>query len=314
MIRFTKQNDFPSLHKTVARELLLTTPVDRCSWQSGVAPSAVHELEDAILQFDVPALATKWAATIYPDLPSDNLGWAEAHFQERVSGQPLNPAPSYLDWPWHSEKYREQFKARRVMDGPVCCTGDCCGPGSYCCARANPHSHDKDGNWVPEAVVARPFDHTYPERMWPKLAGGTPEFPAPMSGIRFDYGDLQDVIDLLKRDPFTRQAYLPIWFPEDTGSVEGQRVPCTLGYHFIRYGAQLNVKYFIRSCDITRHLPNDVYMAGRLLQHVVLHLEGTGKPSLGREYAAPYAGDLTMFISNLHMFTADKWRYEGITR
>ncbi|UMO76170.1 thymidylate synthase [Gordonia phage Amok] len=281
MIRFTKQNDFPSLHKTVARELLLTTPVDRCSWQSGVAPSAVHELEDAILQFDVPALATKWAATIYPDLPSDNLGWAEAHFQERVSGQPLNPAPSYIDWPWHSEKYKEEYK----------------GVG-----------------WKNRHNRQSPFDHTYPERMWPKLAGGSDEFPQPMSGIRFDYGDLQDVIDLLKRDPFTRQAYLPIWFPEDTGSVEGQRVPCTLGYHFIRYGAQLNVKYFIRSCDITRHLPNDVYMAGRLLQHVVLHLEGTGKPSLGREYAAPYAGDLTMFISNLHMFTADKWRYEGITR
>lgn len=283
MIRFTK-NDFPSLHKTLARELLLTTPVDRGSWQSGAAPSPVYELEDAILQFDVPAIETPWAESIYQvgsraihplterDENVRNYRWAEAHFQERVSGQPLNPAPSYIDWPWHSEKYREQYK----------------GIGGK-----NRHNRQT------------PFDHTYPERMWPKLAGGGAEFPQPMGGIRFDYGDLQDVIYLLKRDPFTRQAYLPIWFPEDTGSVDGQRVPCTLGYHFIRYGAQLNLKYFIRSCDLTRHLPNDVYMAGRLLQHVVLHL---GRSS---DMGLPVAGDLTMFISNLHMFTADAWRYEG---
>ena len=30
-----------------------------------------------------------------------------------------------------------------------------------------------------------------------------------------------DVIDLLEREPFTRQAYLPIWFPEDTGAFHG---------------------------------------------------------------------------------------------
>ena len=24
----------------------------------------------------------------------------------------------------------------------VCCTNDCCGPGSYCCAHANPHTHE----------------------------------------------------------------------------------------------------------------------------------------------------------------------------
>lgn len=27
-------------------------------------------------------------------------------------------------------------------NGPACCTNDCCGPGSYCCARAKPHTHD----------------------------------------------------------------------------------------------------------------------------------------------------------------------------
>lgn len=29
--------------------------------------------------------------------------------------------------------------------GPICCTGGCCGPGSYCCGHPdNHHEHDED--------------------------------------------------------------------------------------------------------------------------------------------------------------------------
>lgn len=28
--------------------------------------------------------------------------------------------------------------------GPICCTDGCCGPGSHCCAHANPHTHEED--------------------------------------------------------------------------------------------------------------------------------------------------------------------------
>lgn len=34
-----------------------------------------------------------------------------------------------------------------IYDGfepEVCCTDGCCGPGSWCCSRANPHEHDED--------------------------------------------------------------------------------------------------------------------------------------------------------------------------
>lgn len=27
-------------------------------------------------------------------------------------------------------------------NGPVCCVGECCGAGSYCCSRAGVHTHD----------------------------------------------------------------------------------------------------------------------------------------------------------------------------
>ncbi|QDP45214.1 thymidylate synthase [Gordonia phage Mayweather] len=249
----------------LAERLLVRPPVDRSSWQSGAAPSPVYELDDVVLCGRVNPSPTEWQTSTGADIP-----WAETHFQERVSGQPLNPAPSYIDWPWHSEKYKEEYK----------------GVG-----------------WKNRYNRQSPFDHTYPERMWPKEA--RPDFyGAIMHGIRFDYGDLQDVVNLLVKDPFTRQAYLPIWFPEDTGSTAGQRVPCTLGYHFIRKGAHLDMKYFIRSCDITRHFHNDVYMAGRLLHWVAAAVQDEGDT-----YGAPYVGNLTMFISNLHMFTADAWRY-----
>ena len=77
-----------------------------------------------------------------------------------------------------------------------------------------------------------------------------------MMGIRFSYGDFNDVLDLLEKEPFTRQAFLPIWFPEDTGCHHGERVPCTIGYHFMRRGNFLSVVYMIRSCDYIRQSCN----------------------------------------------------------
>ena len=33
-------------------------------------------------------------------------------------------------------------EADERADEPACCKGQCCGPGSYCCQHAGPHSHD----------------------------------------------------------------------------------------------------------------------------------------------------------------------------
>lgn len=188
-----------------------------------------------------------------------NLPWAEEHFQERVNGKPLNPPPSEKNWPY-AQKVNAQFK--------------------------------KDGV----------FDHTYPERFWPRLANEGSTRPngrqvfVPHNGIRFEYGDLWDLMEQLKRDPATRQAYLPVWFPEDTGlevREPGARVPCTLGYHFIQRNNQLHCIYYIRSCDFMRHFRDDVYMAARLTQWIARHL---GSVSPGR---------LTMHITSFHVFEGD---------
>ncbi|UVK62968.1 thymidylate synthase [Gordonia phage Hexbug] len=267
-------------------ELLLTRvdPITRRSWQSTSAPSPVRELSNVVLEFNVSSAAGFWANRCYPHPvhESPDLRWAEDHHLERVGGEPLNPAPSYERWPWHSEAAREQFKqrGREVVTEPAGYSSDLMAFGR-------------------KIVGTRevPFDHTYPERMWPKYARQQVQ-----RGIRFAYGDLLSVVHLLHKDPDTRQAYLPIWFPEDTGSEHGQRVPCTLGYHFIRNGDKLDVNYFIRSCDITRHFTNDVYMTGRLLQFVVERLHQLDDQEV-------MVGTLTMFASNLHMFTADEWRH-----
>lgn len=137
------------------------------------------------------------------------------------------------------------------------------------------------------------FSHTYPERMWPR------NLDSEWKGLRFGTGDLEDVVQLLKRSPHTRQAYLPIWFPEDTGAVEGQRVPCTLGYHFLLRDGKLKIVYYIRSCDFFRHFNDDVYMAGRLCQWMATQIKAT-------------PGRLVMHISSMHIFAPERGRVAAI--
>lgn len=140
------------------------------------------------------------------------------------------------------------------------------------------------------------FSHTYPERFWPP--GGT--------GIRYPFGNLGDVVDLLARSPYTRQAILPVWSMEDTGSVHGERVPCSIVYHFLLREGRLNVTYFIRSCDFLRHFRDDVYMAARLCQWVLGEvIEGTAAQDPDSPWTDVIPGTLTMHMTSLHVFEGD---------
>ena len=59
------------------------------------------------------------------------------------------------------------------------------------------------------------FSHNYMERYW----------CGDLKGRRYDYGDLDDIVQRLKDNPNTRQAYLSVWHPEDQSN-NGVRVPC----------------------------------------------------------------------------------------
>ena len=158
--------------------------------------------------------------------------------------------------------------------------------------------------WANKADESRQFygkfSHTYMERYWPKDPVDTEPNGFPMMGHRFPYGDLNDVVDLLAREPNTRQAYLPIFFPEDTGAKHGNRVPCTLGYHFIQRNGYLHIHYPIRSCDMYRHFRDDLYLTTRLLLWVLDELRKQDE-----HWKEIKPGFFTMWIGSLHMFIND---------
>lgn len=186
-----------------------------------------------------------------------NISWADEHFNERVSGLPLNPPPSHERWPY-AQKNNAEFGGLEK------------------------------------------FSHTYPERIWPKYA--SIDANTVMQGIRFEYGDFNDVVNLMSKEPFTRQAFLPIWFPEDTGSVHGERVPCTIGYHFIRRFDWVHVVYYIRSCDFFRHFRDDIYLCSRKLFWLIERLQELDFET----WKDVKPGTLTMHITSLHAWASER--------
>lgn len=251
------------------RRLLATRPINRGEWQAQKVTEPLqhtHELMHQRLELVIPESIGSLRALVKPNMP-----WAEDHFQERVSGDPLNPPPSNEWWPF-AQAGNKAFKA------------------------------------------GEQFSHTYPERFWPKFAEPINLYESggviiPRQGIRFEYGDLADLVSILLRNPLSRQAYLPVWFPEDlTAAMQEERVPCTLGYHFLMnpQGA-LDITYHIRSCDFIRHFRDDVYMAGRLLQWVLAKLNVALDPN-----DDPWiTGTLIMNIGSLHCFVGDEAKLQA---
>ena len=130
------------------------------------------------------------------------------------------------------------------------------------------------------------FSHSYPERLWSKGLH---------TGIRYDIADLNTLVEVLKRDPTTRQAYLPFFFPEDlSASLEGERVPCSLGWHFIVRDSRMDLFYALRSCDAMRHLHHDLYFANRLVLWVI---ENTGLDVI--------PGNMHFVATSMHCFKGD---------
>lgn len=273
-----------SLSEAVVRgwEYLLNTGkvVDQRNWQGVKAPRPMFEALDYDFKCPMPQNKSKSLELLKPNLP-----WADEHFLERVGGEPLNPPPSHKIWPFANNS-NEAFQ--------------------------------KDDK----------FDHTYPERMWPKFAGETPpdlglyseddflrDNKLVNTGIRFEYGDLQDVVSKLQQDPTTRQAFLPIWFPEDTGKPDNIRVPCSIGYHFIIRDGRLDITYWMRSLDMIRHFQDDLYLCWRLAKWVWDQVETSNSSPIR------YLGYMKFHAVSCHIFDGEqklleirinKWRHDNI--
>lgn len=117
------------------------------------------------------------------------------------------------------------------------------------------------------------FSYTYPERM---------------------FYQVQKIIDELKEHPDSRQLYLSIWDPclDIYNLGGGSRVPCSLGYLFQYRRGQLDVTYFMRSCDFVTHLQNDAYLAVMLMGYIA-------------NEAGVSPGNFTHFMGSLHVYAKD---------
>jgi|TARA_R100000081_G_C4816873_1_gene175859 thymidylate synthase len=243
MNRVNGRNLKEGLHNL--RKLLLTQgySVITDTWQAESNPPEFHEILFASLVCPMASSANESSVLLSATQP-----WANMHFDERVSGKPLNPPPSHTMWLKDTDKY--------LSDNAK-------------------------------------FSHSYPERIWPDKN---------KKGIRFNYGDLNDAVKLLKKDSTTRQCYIPIWYPEDiTASLMSERVPCTFGWHFMLRGDQLHCFYPMRSCDALRHLQNDLYFANRLCLWLIEKSKLKAKP-----------GYINFTTTSLHCFKLDLYTLKNI--
>lgn len=271
-------NDFVDAIETIRTDLRFAGKEVRTeTWQGVKANTDTLELFDVNFKVDLQGIEDldHWARNIGPSLP-----WADDHFLERIGGEPLNPGVQWAKWPWGQSA--RNFKAER-------------------------------------------FNHSYMERLWPRYARRTPDgklpqgpvadglrrHPAsdyrPKQGIGWNYGDLQDLIELLVAQPHTRQAWIPLFFPEDTGIGDGGRKPCTLGYQILVREGQAHIWYPLRSCDFIRHFRDDCYLAVRLLLWIIQECRKRSD-----QWQSIVPGTYSMHMTSLHIFESDKPTLEGM--
>lgn len=278
-----KSPTFAAVYRNLVTAMRAAPPVRTERWQgvdvSRDPSSTTYELTNVVFEVDLAGVEDldHWRGDVRPNLP-----WADDHFAERVCGSPLNPGAEWRNWPWASsaDKHRK--------------------------------------NDI--------FNHSYSERLWPRWPrhgnggdySGVPQREndlrkqpnianAGMRGIAHRYGDLQDLVELLAGEPHTRQAYIPMFFPEDTGVGDGGRKPCSLGWHFLCRDDQLGVFYPMRSVDLRRHFKDDCYLCVRLLLWVIDRCRERNPEFWNNVKPGTYG----MWMSSLHVFRND---YEMLMR
>lgn len=245
-------------------------------WQGVAANNDTRELRNVNFEVDLSQYEL-WPLTVHglnllSHGISPNRDWADAHFMERVGGEPLNPGQTWRQWPYalRADKFREQGR----------------------------------------------FNHSYMERLWPRFARRTEDgtlpkrafgrgYPEsdnrPKFGIAHGYGDLRDLVELLAKEPYTRQAWIPLFFPEDTGIADGGRKVCTLGYQVIVRDGKAHIWYPLRSCDFIRHFRDDCYLAVRLLLWIMEECQKINPTVWG----SIVPGTFSFHATSLHVFEAD---------
>lgn len=262
---------------SIVRLMLEAPQVKTERWQGVAANTDTRELRNVCFELDLRGIEglDYHRTEIQPNLP-----WADDHFLERVGGEPINPGVQWANWPWGQSA--NKFRGTQGR-----------------------------------------FNHNYMERLWPKYARRTPdgslplqsvpgnrkhpsEDPRPKFGIGNYYGDLQDLVELLAFEPNTRQAVIPLFFPEDTGKGDGGRKMCSLLYQILVRDDRAHIWYPLRSCDMRRHFRDDAYLAVRMLLWIVDQCR-----KLNPRWERIVPGTLAMHMTSLHIFENDHKELEA---
>ena len=117
-------------------------------------------------------------------------------------------------------------------------------------------------------------------------------------GFAYSYGEryadsLGEIIAELRDHPESRQLFLSVWDPITDAKRFGKlRVPCSLGYWFVKRQGRIHMTYMQRSADFATHFENDQYLSHKLQRYVA---EQVGVP----------AGRFTHWIGSLHVYQKD---------
>lgn len=100
--------------------------------------------------------------------------------------------------------------------------------------------------------------------LWDPLREGSGKFSYTYSERLKDAG-VTRILEALKKNPASRQAYISIWNPKVDGYRLGlRRVPCSLGYQMLIRDGAVHITYHMRSSDFGTHFDNDCWLALRL--------------------------------------------------
>lgn len=117
---------------------------------------------------------------------------------------------------------------------------------------ANPFFHLFEAMWM----LAGRNDLEYP-RMFVKNMSNYSDDGVVLNGAygerwryRFGHDNINRVIYDLRRDPWTRRAYLPIWDGNKDGHFDTKDIPCNIGVSYQNRGGYLRQTVFNRSNDM----------------------------------------------------------------
>lgn len=228
--------------------------------EMGIKVDNTH-MQDKVGSFPTFELMNYGFTVLEPKLEDLNptQPWADREWEDRLEGilgSPTNPGRAYVS---RSDEHMDWGDFLELGDRPI-----------------------------PEGVSMMDFilQHPHLDHERAKLSYTYSE--------RLSMGSqVLQVIRELHRNPDSRQLYVSMWDPnKDIERIGIRRVPCSLGWHFLKRQNQLNITYSMRSCDFVTHFQNDCWLTLKLLDYVCTI---SGIP----------VGRYSQFINSFHVYQKD---------